>query len=877
MGPPPHPSTGTATLVGREGALASIDAALMAGRPACVVLKGPPGSGVSALLEYAAARAAERGLRVERWSPGRHVLPHQEPGTPLLVCVEEAQGLDAAAASGMPTGVVVAAIRSGMPVADPRWLAALTDGAAVVTLAPLTAEQADVRFGAALGAELVTEATAVTGGNARLLARLAEHLEMQRDGPRAPEDRVADLLPEIAGYWAAQLGRMGPDCQALAESLAVLGDETALWVAAELAGLGRPRAAQAVDALVAAGLLAAADPVRVGQPIAVRALYAAIGAARRNAAHLRAAGILGRAPEGATAAAEHLLAIPPTGQSWPAVLLSDAARVAGEAGEGATAVAYLRRALAEPVEPPLRRRLLIELGAAHDREGTVGAEAAYRQALRLTAIAERPRIHLLLGRALYGAGSYRAAGLELERGLEALGDSDDELAIELVAAYVAAARFDRTLEDAAARHLTPAMKRAAPGRTPAERALLAEIALEQGIRGAERATVVSLAQRAWADGLLLDETDAHGIAVSGVAAALTWSDAFVASDAMLSATLERAQADGEALVAATARYLRAWPRWYLGRLDEAEEDARAALESPSWHMYEPSARAVLGHVLLDRGDHEGAWQALVMRDAAPWERTVPFAMLLETRARLHVAAGRLVDATADLEQAGALLDTMGNQSPFCPWRSRLGVVTAARGELERGRALAAEELAQAERIGLPRARGVALQAAALIAQLAGEDPTELYARACQSLAESGARVEHARALTGLGEALAGAGRRTEARTPLRDALELATAIGAAELAARAERALRKAGGRPTAGSANAPGALTASERQVARMAARGLTNAAIARDLVVTVHAVRFHLGRVYRKLGVSSRQELGARLSAETARRSISAGSEDR
>jgi DNA-binding NarL/FixJ family response regulator len=40
------------------------------------------------------------------------------------------------------------------------------------------------------------------------------------------------------------------------------------------------------------------------------------------------------------------------------------------------------------------------------------------------------------------------------------------------------------------------------------------------------------------------------------------------------------------------------------------------------------------------------------------------------------------------------------------------------------------------------------------------------------------------------------------------------------------------------------------------MAALGLTNGAVAERLNVTVHAVKFHLAGIYRKLGVSNRTE---------------------
>ena len=55
--------------------------------------------------------------------------------------------------------------------------------------------------------------------------------------------------------------------------------------------------------------------------------------------------------------------------------------------------------------------------------------------------------------------------------------------------------------------------------------------------------------------------------------------------------------------------------------------------------------------------------------------------------------------------------------------------------------------------------------------------------------------------------------------------------------------------------------LTASERRVAQMAAEELSNKEIAQALFVTVKTVEQHLGRVYRKLDISSRRQLGAAL----------------
>lgn len=58
--------------------------------------------------------------------------------------------------------------------------------------------------------------------------------------------------------------------------------------------------------------------------------------------------------------------------------------------------------------------------------------------------------------------------------------------------------------------------------------------------------------------------------------------------------------------------------------------------------------------------------------------------------------------------------------------------------------------------------------------------------------------------------------------------------------------------------------LTARERQVLEMAAHGLTNHEIADRLAVTVHAVKFHLATIYRKLGVANRTEAAFRYLSE-------------
>jgi DNA-binding CsgD family transcriptional regulator len=51
-------------------------------------------------------------------------------------------------------------------------------------------------------------------------------------------------------------------------------------------------------------------------------------------------------------------------------------------------------------------------------------------------------------------------------------------------------------------------------------------------------------------------------------------------------------------------------------------------------------------------------------------------------------------------------------------------------------------------------------------------------------------------------------------------------------------------------------ALTPREIEILEMAARGLTNDEMAKQLEISVHGVKFHLASIYRKLGVHNRTE---------------------
>jgi DNA-binding NarL/FixJ family response regulator len=127
-----------------------------------------------------------------------------------------------------------------------------------------------------------------------------------------------------------------------------------------------------------------------------------------------------------------------------------------------------------------------------------------------------------------------------------------------------------------------------------------------------------------------------------------------------------------------------------------------------------------------------------------------------------------------------------------------------------------------------------------------------------------ARYDLALALADYGACLRRAGRRTEARPPLRRALDLAQRTGAAQLVADVRRDLVAAGARPRRAALTGPDALTSTERRVAGLAADGLSNRQIAEHLFITQATVETHLRHAFHKLGITSRATLPAYLAGD-------------
>ncbi|MGI8411202.1 MAG: helix-turn-helix transcriptional regulator [Solirubrobacteraceae bacterium] len=700
----------------------------------------------------------------------------------------------------------------------------------------------------------------VTAGNPFYLRELLIGLRADKVDEQASLERLLEApSSSISRSVLVRLARLPVRGGAeLACAVAVLGDGAALRHAASLARVG-DRGGEIADALAAAELLTAGEPLRFVHPLVRRAIYADMPAARRARLHAAAADLLACERAAPELVAAHLLHVP-LGASLATVAgLRAAAVSARRHGAPEAAVRYLRRALLEPPVETDRVDVLVELAEVEAMLSDPEAVEHLKVALEHAPAQRQAQIMLALGWAEHHAGRFSAAADAFERALGALDEHPSELAAELEAGYLASATLDASRAVDAAARIEVIEQASAESQDPAHRALLAQVLFGWTMSGRPHEDVVELAQRLWTGGQLLEEEGAESRTIWHVVGALSWADAYPQAYSALAAIFAAAEIQGSALAHAQGRYARAWPNYWTGRLADAAADARAAIEI--WYggleTYLPAAIYWLILAELERDQLAAAEHALTL--AAPFERWHGTGMAgFVVASEGHLAAHR-GDAAGALERhlrCGELMGELQIANPaVMPWRNQAALAAALIGERERGRELIAEELTLARAIGTPRAIGTALRVAGLLAQ--EPESTRLLGESVDVLTTSVATLEYARASVDLGAALRRAGKRGAARPSLGRGLELAHAAGATRLAARARTELRAAGDRSHRPAQSGSTALTASEHRVAEMAAAGHPNRYIAATLQVSVKAVEWHLSQCYRKLDINSRRRL--------------------
>jgi DNA-binding CsgD family transcriptional regulator len=662
-----------------------------------------------------------------------------------------------------------------------------------------------------------------------------------------------------------RLNRLSSAARELAPAAAVLGDAD-LRLAADLADIEPRAAAAGADELAAAGILEQGRPLRFVHPIVRAAVEADLSAGERAGLHAAAARRL--ASEGASAdrIAAHLLATDPAADDWVVGSLRDAASAAVANGATDSALAYLRRALAEPPSERVRPDVLLELGFAESYAGHP-QPVAHLEAALATAVdaAAQVSITLALGRMLQIAGRNREALAVFDRTRARLADGDPSGAISLEGAVLGAAQIDaETAGEAGAR--IAALRRLAEEKADVPSSVFGTLAFAAVMANEPAETAARLALRALeAAPNLLPEAGDRPPFFYYACIALTLAEQFEEALPRFDEAVADARRLGSLPHVLGLSCYRAMLHLRIGNLAEAEADARVALETsprpPGFHA--ALALAVLLETLGERGEFdlaEAADQRYPLGSQFP--TMIHAGILLAYRGRLRLAELRRALALDDLLAAGELFARLRTPNAMTtPWRSDAALAHLALGAQNEAKALASEEVAVATGFGAPRMLGTALRAAGLAE--GGTRGIELLRQAVDVLEDSPARLDRARAMTDLGATLRRAGQRIQAREALRPALDLAHRCGALALTERTRTELIAAGGRPRRLVLTGLDALTPSERRVAQLAATGLPNREIAQHLSVTARTVEGHLTHSYQKLDITSREQLPAALAS--------------
>ena len=761
--------------------------------------------------------------------------------------------------------LVVLSLRSGDPDGNRDELASLLADVAVrrISLRPLTASGVAAivrsRLDPAADDAFCTACAELTGGNPMFVREL---LEAAREAELPPRGESATALRGIAPGAVgmsvlSRLGRTGVAGVALARAVAILGPGAEVALAAELAQLDRETAELAADRLAAAQILASSRPLEFFHPLIAAAVREDLAPGARRLAHRRAAALVDRdGPIGRVAV--HLLASAPAGDAWVTDRLHAAANEALDRGAPQVAASYLRRALEEGASDEARGELLFMLGTAEWRAGQPDAILHLEQALE--AAGQDPALVVAASDLLAFAcavSDQNERGVEvLESARAAMGDVDPGLAVSLDARIARIGmRSDRTAR--AAMELAESLRAGLDELADPPVHLLVALAL-YAARANRSSEAQVLAQRALAS---KPYPPPLGIGLPLIIT-LTSVECYRELRRLCDDLLTRARAESAIQETVGISVWRAWASFDTGALADAEADARWALERADG-MRRVHAVGVLVKVLIERDALDEAEETLQLCADPRESHSVDVARFLAARGRLRGAQGRPEEALDDLLEAGRRCERLGLMMlADAPWRVDAAPVYEALGDTQEARRIAAEQLELAREFGRPRTLGVSLRVAGMLERGAGG--LSLMSASVESLERSESPLELARALTDYGAALRRAGRRVEARAHLERGLDLAHHLGARRIGARARSELVAAGAKPRRDAITGRDALTAAELRVAKLAADGLTNRAIAQALFITTLTAKAHLNRTYRKLGITRRDQLADALAGQ-------------
>lgn len=784
---------------------------------------------------------------------------------PVLVAVDDAQWLDGATARALAYALrrlqgatlgVLATVRAD-EIRPRTFVDALPPESRIeLTLPPLSVAAVHAillnELGISLPRPTLVKVVAASGGNPFYALEIARELERVGDPSPAARLPVPDDLRALVRKRLGRLPARTNDALLAASCLGVprttLVAEDALGPAEE-AGIVR---------------IAADGRIEFVHPVLAAAVYESASTARRRAVHRRLVELVSETEE----RARHLALCSDDTNPEAARELERAARLASARGAPGEAAELAELAIRLTPERDAERpgRLVAAAAYQFQSEDLDRARLLLEQAVSLSS-SERMRAQALrlLGQ-LHARRSSFAEAIETELAARSAAGEDDELTagIELDLAFY---RFNVGDFAGGYAHARAAVPRAEV--SGVESLLACALAVRtvtgflcgRGIAEADLRRALAMAIPLHEAPLQLHPRFVHGFLllctgrldeslatlealrtdaiVGGLESevpilflylvwALVWRGNVdgamrIAGEAReTAALLEDGIAEALALAAGAVAFA------YAGDADRARLDSEAAIasfERLGWAGGTIWPRWARGFVELSRGDPVRAHEALRPLDdlmVAIGPTDPALALFLPDEVEALVRLGRVEEALPLLDAFHERARTLDRAWALAASDRCRALVEAARGDLETGLASIQHALEQHARVEMP--------------------------------------FERARTLLELGRLQRRRRQKRLARDALEEALGTFESIGTPLWAGQARAELARVATR------RAPAGLTATEERIARLAAEGLTNRAIAERAFVTVNTVEANLKRAYRKLGISSRAQLGRALDEQRA-----------
>jgi DNA-binding CsgD family transcriptional regulator len=881
-----------------------------AGRSGVLVMRGEPGIGKTALLEYAIEAAA--GLRVARVAGVESEMELafaalQQLCAPMLdklASLPDPQRDALGVAFGLTTGtapdrflVGLAALSLLSEVAeqqpllcvidDAQWLDRASAQALAFVARRLLAEPVALVFATReLGEEYRGLPELPVGG-----LRDSDAQELLSSVIRGPlDERVRDrIVAETRGNPLALLelprglpgvpgvpgmpgvpGRIEDSFRRRLEVLPAAtqllmlvaaaepaGEPALVWRAAERLGIGPEAVAPAADA----GLLTIGERVTFRHPLVRSAVYRAASPPERRAAHQALADATDPLADPDRRAWHRAQATSGPDEELAAELERSAGRAQARGGLAAAA-AFLERSAALTLDPVRQAERALAAAQAKYQAGEFDATLA------LLATAEagppdqlrRARADLLRGQIAFSSSRGSDAPPLLLKAARQFEPLDPRLARETYLDALAAATFaGRLALGGGMREVAEAARMAPPTLGPPRGPdlLLEGISLVICEGYPAGAPVLRRAVSAFRGTDVSTEEGLRWLWLACRAALIVWD--YASFDVLSDRQVTLARDAGALTILPIAFNMRSTAHLYAGAFTPA---ASMVAQAESVTEATGSSISPYGAVALAAYRGREAQAAHLLQTA-----TDDAERRGEGRALSYIgwADAVLYNSLGRYEEALAVAQRTSEDCPavqFADWALVELVEAAVRSAVPERAAGAVQRLSGIARAcGTDWVLGAEARSRALVSNSAAAE--NLYREAIDCFGRTGLRVDLARAHLIYGEWLRRERRRRDAREQLSSAYEIFDSVGAAAFAERARIELRATGGHARQQTTETPDTLTAQEALIARLAGDGASNPEIAAQLFISPATVAYHLRKVFTKLGVSSRNQLAPALPA--------------